>query len=64
MLMFRYICEKQMPNVQNMYGGEGEEDMQNKKQFVKMMIGLCDKCVLFINAVQKIIICLSNMSIE
>lgn len=53
-----------MPNVENMYGGEGEEDMQNKTLFIKMMIGLCDKCVLFINAVQKIIICLSNMSIE
>jgi len=34
-----------------MYGGEGEEDMQNKTKFIKMMIGLCDKCVLFINAV-------------
>ena len=30
MLMLRYICEKQMPNVQNMYGGEGEEDLNNK----------------------------------
>lgn len=40
MLMFRYICEKQLPNVENMYGGGGEEELQKKIQFVKMMITL------------------------
>jgi len=25
--MFRYICEKQLPNVENMYGGGGEEEL-------------------------------------
>jgi hypothetical protein len=28
MLLFRFICEKQMPNVETMYGGGGEEELQ------------------------------------
>jgi len=30
MLLFRFICEKQIPNVENMYGGGGEEEVQKK----------------------------------
>ncbi len=62
--MLRYICEKQMPNVNNMYGGEGEEDLEMKIQFIKMMIVLSEQVTNFLNIVQKMIICLSNMSVE
>ena len=30
MLMVRYICERQMPNVENMYGGDEEEELEKK----------------------------------
>jgi hypothetical protein len=30
MLMIRFICEKQMPNVDNMYGGGGDEEIRKK----------------------------------
>jgi hypothetical protein len=64
MLMFRFICEKQMPNVENMFGGGGEEEMMKKAQFVKMMITLANQAVMFINSAQRIIMCVSNMSVE
>jgi len=53
-----------MPNTKNMYGGEGEEDADMKVEFVKVMVGLSEQCVNFINAAQKIVICLSNMTVE
>jgi hypothetical protein len=28
--MVRYICERQMPNVENMYGGDEEEELEKK----------------------------------
>lgn len=28
--MIRFICEKQMPNVDNMYGGGGDEEIRKK----------------------------------
>ena len=50
MLMFRYICEKQLPNVENMYGGGGDEEIEKKMQFVKMMVTIANQAVSFINA--------------
>lgn len=35
-----------------------------KIQFIKMMINLSEQIVNFVNSVQKMIICLSNMSVE
>lgn len=64
LLMFRFICEKQLPNVENMYGGGGEEEIQKKIQFVTMMITLGEQAILFINSAQRILICVNNMSVE
>ena len=30
MLMIRYICEKQMPNVETMYGADDEQEFERK----------------------------------
>jgi len=30
MLLFRFICEKQMPNVETMYAGGGNEELEKK----------------------------------
>lgn len=48
LLMLRYICEKQMPNVQNQYGASGtdaaspdeDEELSLKLRFVKLLITL------------------------
>ena len=64
MLMWRFICEKQMPNVGTMFGGGGEEEMLKKAQFVRMMITLANQAVMLINAAQRIVLCVSNMSVE
>ena len=64
MLMFRFICEKQMPNVENMYGGGGDEETEKKVLFVQMMIRLASQAAMFINASQRILLCVSNMSVE
>lgn len=72
--MLRYICEKQIPNVHNLYdiGGtvgqmdqdEIESATMNKLNFLKLMINLCVKVSFFIDYAQRIILCMSNMSIE
>ena len=49
MLMIRYICEKQMPNVDTMYGGDDETEFERKIQFVRMMIILSEQAVMFVN---------------
>lgn len=64
MLMVRYICEKQLPNVQNMYTADDDEEMERKIQFVKMMITLAELAVMFINSAQRIMLCVNNMSVE
>jgi hypothetical protein len=43
MLLVRYICEKQMPNIDSMYGGTGEdEELELKIQFIRMMISVSE----------------------
>ena len=65
MLLVRYICEKQMPNVGSMYGGGGDsEELEMKIQFIRMMINVSEQAVMFINSAQRIIICVNNMSVE
>lgn len=64
MLMVRYICEKQLPNVQNMYTADDDEEMERKIQFVKMMITLAELAVMFINSAQRIMLCVNNMTVE
>lgn len=56
MYMIRYICEKQMPNVHNLYevsSQDDEEEMEtslaNKLNFLKLMINICVKIVFFID---------------
>lgn len=49
MLMMRHICEKQMPNVDTMYGGDDEKEFESKIQFVRMMIILSEQAVMFVN---------------
>jgi len=49
MLMIRYICEKQMPNVDTMYGGDDDSEFERKIQFVRMMILLAEHAVMFVN---------------
>ena len=70
MLLLRYICEKQMTNVHNIYDiGNGpsfeddEENFTNKVDYLKLMINICIKIVFFIDNSQRIAICLSNMSV-
>lgn len=53
-----------MPNVDNMYGGGGDEEIRKKLQFVKMMIVLSEQAVQFVNYAQRILICVNNMSVE
>lgn len=70
MYLLRYICEKQMPNVHNLYeaSSQDEEEMEaslaNKLNFLKLMINICVKIVFFIDYSQRIILCLSNMSVK
>ena len=56
MLLLRYICEKQMTNVHNIYDiGNGpsfeddEENFTNKVDYLKLMINICIKIVFFID---------------
>ena len=53
-----------MPNVQNMYTADDDEEMERKIQFVKMMITLAELAVMFINSAQRIMLCVNNMSVE
>ena len=39
-----------MPNVVNLYGGDGEEEIQQKLEFSRMMVKLSEQAVLFINS--------------
>lgn len=63
-LMVRYICEKQLPNVVNLVSGNETEDLELKVKTIKMMINVSEQAVMFINSAQRIILCLSNMSVE
>ena len=68
--IIRYICEKQMPNVHNLYDvssqdeEEKETSLTNKLNYLKLMINICVKIAFFIDYSQRIILCMSNMSIE
>jgi hypothetical protein len=41
-LMVRYICEKQLPNVVNLVSGDETEDLELKVQTIKMMINVSE----------------------
>jgi hypothetical protein len=41
-LMVRYICEKQLPNVVNLVSGNESEDLELKVQTIKMMINVSE----------------------
>ena len=72
-LMLRYICEKQLPNVHNLYGDVSTDQADraldtdgtfaNKVNYLKLMINLSVKMVFFVDYVQRIIFCMSNMSV-
>ena len=50
MLLYRFICEKQMPGVADMYEGGGDEELQKKFQFIRIMITISHQAVMFVNA--------------
>jgi uncharacterized protein with HEPN domain len=62
--MVRYICEKQLPNVVYLVSGNEAEDLELKVQTIKMMITVSEQAIMFINSAQRIILCVSNMSVE
>ena len=62
--MVRYICEKQLPNVVNLVSGDETEDLELKVQTIKMMINVSEQAVMFINSAQRILLCITNMSVE
>lgn len=64
MLLFRFICEKQLPNVENQYAGDGEEDVERKVNFVKVMVTVANQAVNLVNAAQRIALILSNMTVD
>jgi hypothetical protein len=53
-----------MPNVENLYGGGGEEEIQKKFDFIKVMILIANQAVNLINASQRVAMVLSNMTVE
>ena len=64
MLLFRFICEKQLPNVESMYGGGGEEELVRKADFTRMMITIAHQASSLVNAAQRISMCLANMTVD
>lgn len=66
LMMIRLICERCLPGVVNQTNtiGDEDEEMALKLRMVKVFIQLASASTNFINFGQKILLCLTNMSVE
>jgi hypothetical protein len=53
-----------MPNVETMYGGDDDQEMERKVQYIKVMVVLAEQAVMYVNIAQRILIILNNMTVE
>lgn len=67
LLLLRFISEKQMPNVVNMFAGtagDEDEEIALKLRFAKVLISIADAVTAYINLGQKMLLVLTNCSVE